>query len=118
MMKDTFPGWYAKTPEELKALWDPAIIVPDTNILLHLIRHSANVRAQLMAVFERKKEALWIPYQVARSSSVADSMFSSRLSTPMTGSRRTEDFRQSGAEQAESVSCSPGDRDRPRTGHA
>lgn len=63
-MKATFPGWYAKTPDDLKALWDRATFVPDTNILLHLIRHSANVRAQLMAVFERKKEALWIPYQV------------------------------------------------------
>jgi hypothetical protein len=63
-MKETFPGWYPKTPEDLKALWDRAVFVPDTNILLHLIRHSANVRAQLMAVFERKKDALWIPYQV------------------------------------------------------
>jgi hypothetical protein len=63
-MKATFPGWYAKTPEELNALWDNAIIVPDTNILLHLIRHSQSVRSQLMGVFERKKEALWIPYQV------------------------------------------------------
>lgn len=63
-MKETFAGWYAKTPEDLTALWDRAIFVPDTNILLHLIRHSASVRAQLMAVFERKKEALWIPYQV------------------------------------------------------
>ncbi len=45
-------------------MWDGAIIVPDTNILLHLIRHSANVRSQLMAVFERKREALWIPYQI------------------------------------------------------
>jgi hypothetical protein len=63
-MKETFPGWYAKTPEDLKALWERAIFVPDTNILLHLIRHSANIRAQLTAVFERKKDALWIPYQV------------------------------------------------------
>jgi len=63
-MKTTFPGWCAKTPEDLKALWDRAIFVPDTNILLHLIRHSANIRAQLMAVFERKKDALWIPYHV------------------------------------------------------
>jgi hypothetical protein len=63
-MKETFPGWYTKTPEDLKALWDRAIFVPDTNILLHLIRHSANVRGQLMTVFERKKDALWIPYQV------------------------------------------------------
>jgi len=45
-------------------LWERAIFVPDTNILLHLIRHSANIRSQLMAVFERKKDALWIPYQV------------------------------------------------------
>lgn len=64
VMKDEFPGWYAKTPEDLKALWNSAIFVPDTNILLHLIRHSANVRAQLAAVFERKRDALWIPYQV------------------------------------------------------
>ena len=63
-MKDEFPGWYAKTPEDLKALWDNAVFVPDTNILLHLIRHSASVRAQLAAVFERKKDTLWIPYQV------------------------------------------------------
>jgi hypothetical protein len=63
-MKAAFPGWYTKTPEELTALWDNAIIVPDTNILLHLLRHSASVRGQLMGVFERKKDALWIPYQV------------------------------------------------------
>jgi hypothetical protein len=63
-MKARFPGWYPKTAEELRALWDNAIIVPDTNILLHLIRHSPSVRSQLMGVFERKKEALWIPYQV------------------------------------------------------
>ncbi len=63
-MREIFPGWYAKTPEELRALWDTAFIVPDTNILLHLMRHSPSVRAQLMGVFERKKDALWIPYQV------------------------------------------------------
>jgi hypothetical protein len=63
-MKDIFPGWYTKTADDFKALWDRAIFVPDTNILLHLLRHSAGIRAQLMAVFERKKEALWIPYQV------------------------------------------------------
>lgn len=63
-MKEEFPGWYAKTPEDLEILWDTAIFVPDTNILLHLIRHSASVRAELAAVFERKKEALWIPYQI------------------------------------------------------
>lgn len=46
------------------AIWDSALIVPDTNILLHLLRHSAEVRGQLMDVFERKQDSLWIPYQV------------------------------------------------------
>jgi hypothetical protein len=63
-MKESFVGWYAKSPEQLKALWDEAIIVPDTNIILHLIRHSAKVRGELMSVFEQKRDALWIPYQV------------------------------------------------------
>jgi PIN domain-containing protein len=63
-MREAFPGWYGKTPEDLKALWNCAIFVPDTNILLHLIRHSASIRSQLMAVFQRKQHALWIPYQV------------------------------------------------------
>ncbi len=63
-MRTTFAGWYAKTPEQLKALWDVALIVPDTNILLHLLRHSAEVRSQLIDVFERKEASLWIPYQV------------------------------------------------------
>lgn len=63
-MKSTFAGWYSKSPEQLKTLWDKALIVPDTNILLHLLRHSPDVRGQLMDVFERKKASLWIPYQV------------------------------------------------------
>lgn len=63
-MRARFVGWYAKSPEQLKGLWDAALIVPDTNILLHLLRHSAEVRGQLMDVFERKRASLWIPYQV------------------------------------------------------
>lgn len=63
-MRTTFAGWYSKTPEQIKALWEGAIIVPDTNILLHLMRHSVKVRGQLMDVFEQKKAALWIPYQI------------------------------------------------------
>lgn len=63
-MRTTFVGWYTKSPEQLKALWNAALIVPDTNILLHLLRHSAEVRSQLMDVFERKEASLWIPYQV------------------------------------------------------
>lgn len=63
-MKNAFAGWYPRKPEELSALWDKAIFVPDTNILLHCLRHSSVVRAELLRILDLLKESLWIPYQV------------------------------------------------------
>lgn len=63
-MKTTLAAWYAKTPSELSALWDSAIFVPDTNILLHCLRHSSDVREELLRIFDLIKGSLWIPYQV------------------------------------------------------
>ena len=63
-MRDEFVGWYPRTPAELRDLWDRAIFVPDANILLHCLRHTANVREELLRVLEVLKDALWIPYQV------------------------------------------------------
>lgn len=63
-MKSDFFAWYPKTPDELSALWDEAIFVPDTNVLLHCLRHAADVRDELLKVFEALGDALWIPHQV------------------------------------------------------
>ncbi|SIO06942.1 hypothetical protein SAMN05444172_0026 [Burkholderia sp. GAS332] len=63
-MRQDFPGWFQKTQEELAAIWDHAIFVPDANILLHCVRHPTNVREELLRVFEVLKDSLWIPYQV------------------------------------------------------
>lgn len=63
-MKDDFPGWYPKTPDEAAALWDNAIFVPDANVLLHCLRHPATVRDELLRVFDVLKDSIWIPYQV------------------------------------------------------
>lgn len=63
-MKEKFAGWYSKSPEEVAALWDKAIFVPDANVLLHCVRHAAPVREELLRLFDRLKESLWIPYQV------------------------------------------------------
>ncbi|BEP60021.1 hypothetical protein GmRootV213_05750 [Variovorax sp. V213] len=63
-MKADFPGWFPKTPDELAKIWERAIFVPDTNVLLHCLRHPAPVRDELLRVFEVLKESLWIPYQV------------------------------------------------------
>jgi hypothetical protein len=64
-MKQKFPGWYAREPEEIAALWDKAIFVPDANVLLHCLRHPAKVRDELLRIFGVLRESLWIPYQVA-----------------------------------------------------
>lgn len=63
-MRERFKGWYSKSPENLSALWDRALFVPDANVLLHCIRHPANVRDELLRVFEILGESLWIPHQV------------------------------------------------------
>jgi hypothetical protein len=65
-VKATFSAWRARTPQELGALWDKALFVPDANILLHCLRHSAEVREKLLSIFELLRESLWIPYQVGR----------------------------------------------------
>ena len=51
----------------LRRILRPSGISPyssPTLTFFYTSRHSAAVRAQLTAVFERKKDALWIPYQV------------------------------------------------------
>lgn len=63
-MRDKFPGWYPKRPEEIAKLWDRAIFVPDANVLLHCLRHTTVVRDELLRIFEVLGNALWIPYQV------------------------------------------------------
>ncbi|WP_052465611.1 PIN-like domain-containing protein [Phaeobacter sp. S60] len=63
-MKKELAGWYPKTADEVAAIWETAIFVPDANILLHCIRHPAQVRDELLRLFEAMGESLWIPYQV------------------------------------------------------
>lgn len=63
-MKDKYPGWYPKSAVEASALWDNAVFVPDANVLLHCLRHPADIREELLRLFGALKESLWIPYQV------------------------------------------------------
>jgi len=63
-MREKFPGWYPKKPEQIAKLWDTAIFVPDANVLLHCLRHTTVVRDELLRLFEVLGDALWIPYQV------------------------------------------------------
>jgi hypothetical protein len=64
-MRDRFPGYYRPSDEEFKTLWDKALIVPDTNVLLTLYRLSEATRGKLIEIFELLQERVFIPYQVA-----------------------------------------------------
>lgn len=63
-MREKFPGWYPKKPDDVAKLWDTAIFVPDANVLLHCLRHTTVVRDELLRLVEVLGDALWIPYQV------------------------------------------------------
>ncbi|SPO61537.1 PIN-like domain-containing protein [Pseudomonas inefficax] len=65
-MRKAFPGHFANNPDELKKLWENSLIAVDANLLLSLYRYSESTRAEFIEVFERLKDRLWIPNQVAK----------------------------------------------------
>lgn len=63
-MRESFPGYYRPTEEEFVELWEQALIVPDTNVLLTLYRLPVATRSQLLEILNKLKERLFISYQV------------------------------------------------------
>lgn len=64
-LKDTFPGYFRPKQDEFDELWANAIIVPDTNILLHILRYGKETRDEVMGALRAFKSRLWVPYWVA-----------------------------------------------------
>lgn len=64
-MKSAFPGQFSNNAENIKSLWDEAIIALDANVLLDLYRYSDSTRAALFNVLELMKDRVWISNQVA-----------------------------------------------------
>jgi hypothetical protein len=64
-MKNKFPGYYTPTEEEFKDLWDDSIFILDTNVLLNLYRYTDKTRDELIKIFNKITDRLWIPHQVA-----------------------------------------------------
>lgn len=63
-MKNTIKEFIEPTNKEKQELWQKAVFVFDTNVLLNLYRYSAKTRKSLLASFENFKDRVWIPYQV------------------------------------------------------
>lgn len=64
-MKKMFPGHFALTDDECSSLWDSALIVPDTNVLLNLYRYTPKTSDEFMSVLSDFSSALWLPFRVA-----------------------------------------------------
>lgn len=65
-MKNTFKQYHQFTEYEFKQLWKDCLFVFDTNTLLNMYRYSRNTVDEYFKVLKelKKKEQLWIPYQV------------------------------------------------------
>lgn len=65
-MKNAIVEYLEPTVEEKNSLWKNAIFVYDTNVLLNLYRFSKKTRDALISSMQKKKNCIWIPYQVAQ----------------------------------------------------
>jgi len=64
-MRDNFPGYFRPRQAEFDELWNQGLIVPDTNIFLHLLRYRRETRDEIIKTLKAFEKQLWIPYQVA-----------------------------------------------------
>lgn len=64
-MRNAIKEYIEYNEKEKRLLWDTATFVFDTNIFLNLYRYSSRSRDSLLDSFERLKERIWMPYQVA-----------------------------------------------------
>lgn len=63
-MKKVFSEYY-DTPElTYKEIWDKALFVFDTNLLLNLYRYTTVTRDIILDVMNKVSDRIWIPYQV------------------------------------------------------
>ncbi|PEX44002.1 PIN-like domain-containing protein [Bacillus thuringiensis] len=67
-MLEQFKGFIGYTDEEFKELWEEAVFVIDTNILINFYKYTSKESTQsLLDILKKLKETnrLWIPHQVA-----------------------------------------------------
>lgn len=64
-MRSSFYDYYPPGDDQYKQLWEEALIVLDTNVLLNLYRLPTAARDDLFGVLDSLKARLWIPHQVA-----------------------------------------------------
>jgi len=64
-MKKILPEYYPLEKDEYKKLWTEGIFIFDANTLLNLYRYSFDTVENLLNIFKKIKDRLWLPYQIA-----------------------------------------------------
>jgi hypothetical protein len=64
-MKNAIKEYLDLSEEEKKTIWENAVFVFDTNILLNLYRYTGSTRKNLLDSMKKLKDRIWLPYQVA-----------------------------------------------------
>jgi hypothetical protein len=64
-MHDHFPGFFRKTPDQIKAIWKNCVFCVDANVLLNLYRYSPATSASFLNVLQKLKQRLHLPWQAA-----------------------------------------------------
>ncbi|MBZ0296753.1 MAG: PIN domain-containing protein [Anaerolineae bacterium] len=64
-MKQMFPGYYERSDEEFKQLWEDCIFTFDANVLLNLYRYTEATREDLLDKFRQLEDRIWLSYQAA-----------------------------------------------------
>jgi len=62
-MKENFIGYLRKTDDELKALWNDALISFDANVLLNLYRYSNETRKQIIKLLDKFSTRIFLTHQ-------------------------------------------------------
>lgn len=63
-MRKDFPGYFDPTEDDIKSLWQDAVIALDSNVLLGLYRMPHDTRESLFGLLKMLRARLWIPYHV------------------------------------------------------
>jgi len=64
-MKELFPGYYRKTENDIKRIWEDGIIMFDTNVLLNLYRYSEATQTTILELIKRFSKQIYLPHQAA-----------------------------------------------------
>ncbi len=63
-MRNTFPEYNQLTQAQIQHLWENAIFILDTNVILNLYRYSDESSKEFIDTIEKLKDRIWIPFQV------------------------------------------------------